>query len=231
MSKNNMENFKKFMSGRGYYIALILCAVAIGVSGYMYYRTANKNENVMGPDVSAAATLPDDTDVIGQPTKPVQTTPNASQPVTTTPDATKPQGSKPTKTASPLKGETVAPYAMDCLTYNATTRDWRVHNGVDIAAEAGTKVCAAAAGEVYTVYKDDAMGYTVVISHSGGYKTRYASLSEEVSVKVGDKVDCGQTIGTVGNSALLESAIGDHLHFSVTCNGENVDPADFLSGK
>ena len=41
MSKNNMENFKKFMSGRGYYIALILCAVAIGISGYMYYRTAN----------------------------------------------------------------------------------------------------------------------------------------------------------------------------------------------
>lgn len=230
MSKNNMENFKKFMSGRGYYIALILCAVAIGVSGYMYYRTANKTEDVNGPDVSAAATLPGgDEDVIARPTQPVQTTPGTTQPDTTKPGATQGQGSKPAKTVSPVSGETVAPYAMDCLTYNATTRDWRVHNGVDIAAEAGTKVCAAAAGEVYTVYQDDTMGYTVVISHSGGYQTRYASLSEDVAVKVGDKVACGEVIGAVGNSALLESAIGDHLHFSVTRNGENVDPADFLS--
>ncbi len=230
MSKNNMENFKKFMSGKGYYIALVLCAIAIGISGYMYYRTANKPETLSGPDASVAVTQPgEDLPVIAQPTRPVTTTPQATQPSETTPGSTKPHSSKPTKTASPVKGETVAPYAMDCLAYNATTRDWRVHNGVDIAAEAGTKVCAAAAGEVYTVYQDDTMGYTVVISHSGGYKTRYASLSEDVKVKVGDKVSLGQTIGTVGNSALLESAIGDHLHFSVTCDGEDVDPAEFLN--
>ncbi len=230
MSKNNMENFKKFISGKGYYIALILCAIAIGISGYMYYRTANAPESLSGPDASAAATLPgEDVPAIAQPTQPEQTTPATTQPDSTTPAATKPQGGKPSKTASPVKGETVAPYAMDCLAYNATTRDWRVHNGVDIAAEAGTKVTAAADGEVYTVYQDDTMGYTVVISHSGGYKTCYASLSEDVKVKVGDKVTLGQTIGTVGNSALLESAIGDHLHFSVTCNGEDVDPAEFLN--
>ena len=229
MSKNNMENFKKFMSGRGYYIALILCAVAIGISGYMYYRTANKTETPAGPDVSVAATLPnEELPSIAQPTQPALTTPKETTPAQLTPAPTQGQGSKPSKTVSPLQGQTVVSYAMDCLAYNPTTRDWRVHNGVDIAAEAGTKVCAAAAGEVYTVYKDDTMGYTVVISHSGGYKTCYASLSEDVAVKVGDKVTAGQTIGTVGNSALLESAIGDHLHFAVTCNGEEVDPADFL---
>ena len=230
MSKNNMENFKKFMSGKGYYIALILCAVAIGISGYMYYRTANNSKDPAGPDVSVAATMPDGALAsVPQPTQPAQTTPQATQPVQPTPAATQGQGSKPGKTVSPVNGQTVAFYAMDCLAYNPTTRDWRVHNGVDIAAEAGTKVCAAAAGEVYTVYKDDTMGYTVVISHSGGYKTCYASLSEDVAVKVGDKVTAGQTVGTVGNSALLESAIGDHLHFSVSCNGEEVDPADFLN--
>ncbi len=229
MSKNNMENFKKFMSGRGYYIALILCAVAIGISGYMYYRTANKTETPAGPDVSVAATLPnEELPSIAQPTQPALTTPKETTPAQLTPAPTQGQGSKPSKTVSPLQGQTVVSYAMDCLAYNPTTRDWRVHNGVDIAAEAGTKVCAAAAGEVYTVYKDDTMGYTVVISHSGGYKTCYASLSEDVAVKVGDKVTAGQIIGTVGNSALLESAIGEHLHFAVTCNGEEVDPADFL---
>ena len=73
------------------------------------------------------------------------------------------------------------------------------------------------------------MGMTVVLRHSEGYTTRYASLSENVPVKPGDIVTAGQTIGTVGNTALMESAIGDHLHFSVTCDGESVNPADFLT--
>ena len=118
---------------------------------------------------------------------------------------------------------------MDALIYNQTTRDWRVHNGIDIAAEAGTSVCAAADGTVYTIYTDETMGTTVVIRHTGGYMTRYSSLAAEVSVQVGQAVTAGQVIGAVGNSALLETAMGDHLHFSVTLNGEAVDPEEFLS--
>ena len=118
---------------------------------------------------------------------------------------------------------------MDCLSYNQTTRDWRTHNGVDIAAEAGTQVCAAAAGTVYTVYEDEMMGTVVVIRHEGGYATEYASLDKQVQVAAGDSVKLGDAIGCVGQSALLESAIGDHVHFSVTCNGESVNPAEFLS--
>jgi murein DD-endopeptidase MepM/ murein hydrolase activator NlpD len=133
------------------------------------------------------------------------------------------------RTASPVEGETVAVYAMDSLSYNATTRDWRVHNGVDIAAEEGTKVCAAAEGTVYTVYEDETMGMTVVIRHADGYVTKYASLAQEVSVKPGDTVELGQQLGCVGNTALLESAIGCHVHFSVTQNDEPVDPAQFLA--
>lgn len=129
---------------------------------------------------------------------------------------------------TPLSGKTVADYCMETLSYNATTRDWRTHNGVDIAAEAGTKVCAAAAGTVYTVYDDETMGTTVVINHDGGYTTHYSSLAQEVSVIAGDEVKVGQEIGAVGATALLETAMGDHLHFAVSCNGKPVDPAEFL---
>jgi murein DD-endopeptidase MepM/ murein hydrolase activator NlpD len=118
---------------------------------------------------------------------------------------------------------------MECLSYNQTTRDWRVHGGVDLAAEAGTEVKAAADGEVYTVYEDDSMGTTVVIQHQGGYTTHYASLAEDVRVKAGDQVTLGQTIGTVGSTALMESALGDHVCFRVTCDGDVVDPAEFLN--
>ncbi len=208
------KKFTGSVNGKGYYIALVLCAVAIGISGFLYYRNVDKpddsaNNTTVGNvqnDQAVVATNPD-----GSPAQ-----------VTTNPEE------KPMKTVAPVEGQTVAVYAMDSLTYNETTRDWRVHNGIDIAAEAGTEVCAAADGEVYTVYEDEQMGMTVVIRHENGYSTRYASLAKEVSVKAGDAVTAGQTIGLVGNTALMESAIGEHIHFSVTCNGENINPNDFL---
>ena len=100
---------------------------------------------------------------------------------------------------------------------------------MDIAAEAGTQVRAAADGTVYTTFEDDTMGYTVVVRHEGGYTTVYSSLDADLPVSAGDAVKMGDAIGTVSSSALVESAIGDHVHFSVTCNDESVDPAEFLA--
>lgn len=213
------KKFTGSVSGKGYYIALVLCAAAIGIAGFLYYRNAdtpdpsleNPTVGAPGNDQQVVATDPGGA-VIGDI--------SASQP---------PEGETVLKTVSPLQGQTVAVYAMDSLVYNETTRDWRVHNGVDIAAEAGAEVGAAADGEVYTVYEDEMMGMTVVIRHAGGYTTKYSSLSKEVSVKAGEKVTAGQVIGTVDNTALMESAIGDHLHFSVTLDGKAYDPAEFLN--
>ena len=217
MSKNN---FPINWAGKGYYITLILCAAAIGIAGFLYYRNADKEpQQLQAPTVEADATTPSDVQAIAP-----------SEGATAATDATQPPvtGSKPEKTVHPVTGETVADYSMDALCYNPTTRDWRVHDGMDIAAEAGSPVCAAADGTVYTVYEDETMGMTVVISHSGGYTTKYASLSGEVAVAAGDAVTAGQTIGYVGNTALLENAVGDHVHFSVSCGGAMMDPLDFL---
>lgn len=218
---------KKFTNGKGYYIALALCAVAIGVSGYLYYSHANQEDTQLNnPNATVDQTVPNaEKDLPVVATQPQE---SGTQPTETTvpiPSVTR----KPLQTAAPVEGEIVVVYAMDSLGYNPTTRDWRTHNGVDIAAEEGSKVCAAAEGTVYTVYEDDTMGMTVVIRHQDGYITKYASLASEVMVKAGDAVAMGQQIGYVGNTALLESAIGDHLHFSVTRNDEPVDPAEFLN--
>ena len=214
-------------NGKGYYIALILCAVAVGISGYLYYTSSNTEkptqpQEVISPtqeaeireDVPVVATQPQPqaTDPATQPTKaPVQVIPKKMQ------------------TVSPVEGEILSVYAVDSLTYNATTRDWRTHNGVDIAAQEGADVCAAADGTVYTVYEDDTMGMTVVIRHADGYVTTYASLGQEVAVAPGDSVKAGQKIGCADTSALLESAIGCHVHFGVTRDNVPVDPAEFLA--
>ena len=200
-------------AGKGYYIALVLCAVAIGISGYLYYQNAKGDEpQLQKPDPTVDVMNTGD-DRPQNPDLPTQGT-----------DPTK----KPFRTGKPVDGEVVMDYSMDCLCYNLTTRDWRTHNGMDYAAAAGTQVWAAAEGTVYTIYSDDTMGTTVVIRHDNGYVTTYASLAENVTVAVGDRVSLGQTIGYVGCSAMLETALGDHLHFSVSCDGVSIDPEDFF---
>jgi murein DD-endopeptidase MepM/ murein hydrolase activator NlpD len=81
---------------------------------------------------------------------------------------------------------------------------------------------------VYTIYNDETMGTTVVIRHEDGYVTTYSSLSDNLLVSVGQDVELGQAIGYVGTTALVETALGDHVHFSVSCAGQPVDPEDFF---
>ena len=199
--------------GRGYYIGLLLCAAAIVITGFVY--NAGREEPAVQTANTPAA-------ITGEAKLPTRDTAPAESTAATEPTAGK------LKTCMPVQGEVLSPYAMEVLSYNQTTRDWRTHNGIDLAAPAGTDVLAAADGEVYTVYEDDRMGTTVVIRHDGGYTTRYCSLATEVAVSAGQEVSMGQAIGTVGTTALMENALGDHVHFSVTKDDEPVDPTAFL---
>ncbi len=222
---------------KGYYIALILCAAAIGITSYVYYRNASEPEQVSleetYADVLVGTMGTEDVPVIATQPQPA-TQPPQTRPTTGTQGPAKetvpaPTEKKALKTMSPIAGEPIFGYSMEALSYNQTTRDWRVHNGIDLAAEAGTPVCAAADGEVYTVYEDDSLGSTVVIRHADGYTSRYCSLAEEVTVKPGDQVTMGQTIGTVGDTAIVEATLGTHVHFSVTHYDNPMDPAEFFA--
>ena len=210
MSENK---FSRFFGGKGYYIALALCAASIGVLSYVYYSGQGE------PAVQTANAPVSLVDTVALPTG--GTVPSESA------QAVQPTAGK-LATCAPVEGDVLMPYAMEVLSYNQTTRDWRVHNGVDFAAAAGTPVVAAADGQVYTVYEDDQLGMTVVIRHEGGYTTKYASLAAGVTVSAGQDVTMGQTIGTVGATALMENALGDHVHFTVTKDGETLDPMEFL---
>ena len=227
---------KLFRGGKGYYIALVLCAAAIGITSYVYHRNANTPEAVSREetygDVLVGTLGTEDVPVIAtQPQTPSQAPSQSGSKGNSVPTETAPASTekKTLKTVSPVAGESISGYSMEALSYNQTTRDWRVHNGIDLAAEEGAAVVAAADGEVYTVYEDETLGNTVVIRHSDGYTTRYCSLSDETAVKAGDMVAMGQTIGYAGDSAIVESTLGSHVHFSVSRYDTPMDPAEFLS--
>lgn len=203
----SIKNIWRNFAGKGYYIALILTAVAIGAAGILYYRSADTQQT--GLQTTEPTDLP------------------ALSTDATQSDAPANQTDQALQTAMPLSGQTVMAYSMEQLSYDPTTRDWRTHAGIDIAAEAGAEVCAAADGVVYTTYDDELLGTTVVIRHQGDYTTTYASLSQELEVAPGDEVKLGQTIGYVGCSAMVETALGDHLHFSVSHKDVSMDPQKF----
>lgn len=212
-------------SGKGYYIALVLCAAAIGITSYVTRPSKDKE-----PDTPPLLQAESPETASSQQTQALEALATEAPEESPVPSSA-PQQTQPEKlrTAPPLSGSVTTLYAMDSLSYNETTRDWRVHNGVDYPGELGDPVSAAADGTVISVREDDSLGTTVVLRHTGGYETTYQNLEESVPVQLGDKVVLGQTIGSVGATALTESAIGPHVHFSVAYQDMPMDPADFLN--
>jgi murein DD-endopeptidase MepM/ murein hydrolase activator NlpD len=100
----------------------------------------------------------------------------------------------------------------------------RPHTGIDIVAPRGTPVVASARGRVRSVGHQGEYGLLVDIDHGYGIVTRYAHLSK-ASVKVGQTVERGESIGNVGQSGL---AAGPHLHYEVLVNGQAANPRRYI---
>lgn len=238
MSDTKKRGTQRFFDGTGAYIALFLVVTALAVAGYwslIPHDTAEKPvvDETPAPSVTIPAVLPESEETVmaAPPTSEPKIIAPAQSAVTLTlpePEQIDLTPVAPSLVVNPLAGETVAAFSMDELQYSETMGDWRTHDGVDIAAEAGTPVCATSSGTVLDVRDDDLMGTTVVISHDDGFGTLYANLQSTPTVEIGDYVTAGQVIGSVGRTALGESAQPPHLHFSVTENGGFVDPASYL---
>jgi murein DD-endopeptidase MepM/ murein hydrolase activator NlpD len=99
------------------------------------------------------------------------------------------------------------------------------HAGLDIAAKRGDPVAAPAAGVVALTGAFYFNGNTVFIDHGGGLISMLCHLSE-IDVRAGDRVTRGQLLGRVGATG---RATGPHLHWSVSLNGQRVDPAATLT--
>ena len=130
--------------------------------------------------------------------------------------------------AKPVEGEIVKEFAKDNLLYSATLQEWTVHTGVDISAEKTTVVKAAEAGTVKSIKNDPRYGLTIVVEHANGFETVYANLLSSEFVVEGEKVEKGQSLGTVGNTAAFEIADEPHLHFEILKDSIQVDPSIYL---
>ena len=130
----------------------------------------------------------------------------------------------------PVSGTLSKKHDATTQVFSNTMQDYRVHLGVDIATEQNAAVTAAADGTVSQIWEDAMMGYCVAVVHGGDACTVYKNLGETLpeGIAEGVEVKLGQTIGYVGESAMVEIAEEPHLHFEMTVGGIAVDPLEYF---
>ena len=102
---------------------------------------------------------------------------------------------------------------------------YRMHNGIDLAAEQGTPIYATRAGKVTVAsYQAGGAGNYVSINHLDGFSSIYMHMTHYV-VSVGQSVKAGQLIGYVGSTGI---STGPHLHFGISYAGSYVNPLAYL---
>ena len=119
-------------------------------------------------------------------------------------------------------------YSAGAPVYSQTMKDWRIHTGTDLSAQAGEEVLACANGQVLETATDPLLGNLVTIEH-GDFVFSYCGLGEDFSVSPGDTVTQGQVIGAI-TAVPQESAESPHLHLEVRRDQVCLDPQSLLEG-
>ena len=216
--------------------------------------TALADEVTLSDSSSSTLTVTSTPELEVTPTPEPEVTPTPEPEVTPTPEPEATPTPEPEATPTPEPEATPSPKPEQVPGYQVAETDrngdflWPVpgygtvsqgydatkHTGIDISAEQGVAVIAAADGTVShiqtwdgsTTTGDQSYGNMVQITHADERTTLYAHLSK-VLVSSGDSVSAGETIGYVGNTG---NADGAHLHFEVRQSGQTVDPRPFITG-
>ena len=248
-SRGSGKKLEGFFTGKGFYIVLFLCAAVIGVSAWMM---ATGNETMENDPVKSNSASFDDkrvetvivpaqsgtaetgTEALEADAPAVNTEGLAETTEVQDSEAVAAVEEEPALEAAapiyvwPVAGQVERAHSSETLSYDQTLRDWRTHEGIDIVAELGAPVAAAHAGIVESIVQDSLYGTVLTVDHGDGTKTIYANLAELPTVNVGDWVECGDTLGSIGTTALCEIGQAAHLHFAITVNGATADPLEYL---
>ena len=244
MKYKNYKSHKPFFAGKGFYIVLLVCIMAVGAAAWGAIGTINSVDKdletekppVVSDDLDVGKNVSDvqkeeipETPVESEPTPPAESEPEntVSIPSDISGMEINPETvTVPPKFAIPLNGNIGKIFSDSELQYSATYKDMRLHLGVDVQAEKGAEVVSAAAGDVKKVANDALWGKMVVIDHGSGIVCYYCGL-EDTTVSEGETISAGTLIGKVG-TVPCESADKSHIHIAVTRDGQYISPLDLM---
>lgn len=214
-NENTNSRWMQFLHRNGVYIALAISLLAVG--GVLI---AGLTRQIAKPDPNESLNAQQQVEqkVTGEKdTRTTKTTTTTTQKITTTTTAVE----APHLYLLPLTNTVQKPFSAEGPLYCKTMRDWRLHLGTDFAGDEGQDVKAVTRGKVIAVKTDPLWGGVVEIDHGVGVITRYCGV--QALVKVGDKVDMGQIIGTL-QTIPCECAQSAHLHLEMIVDGTPIDP-------
>ena len=215
------QNQKKLQMNRTLSITLSLLVVAAVCITAIAVGTAKKQK----PPAQSSST-----------SKTSQSTSRSTQNTSQNPEPSdKPDTSvvveKVTFVAPMTAGNIIKEWSADIPVFSTTMEDYRLHLGIDVAANAGSPVYAVADGKVESVSFHPMMGQTVVIAHADGYKSVYQNMQTAIpnGIQAGAEVKAGAQIGSVGDTALIEISEDPHLHFELYKDEVCVNPLAHFS--
>ncbi|ARC86785.1 peptidase M23 family protein [Clostridium argentinense CDC 2741] len=232
---DNKSKFKQFLKKEGFYVILFVCLCAVATVAVI---TAGNRKDVATnpPVIEETAKAEGDSvvdpknfnDALQVKKEELEPVPNVQVQKENDSKAVSKQDNS--EAVNPVKGSLARAYSEDPV-YMASTKDYRPHFGMDIKTEKGAPVVVAMDGVVKSV-DVSTEGTYVEVDHQNGILTKYCNLEEKVNVKKGDNVKASQELGKIGNTTnFAYEEYGPHLHFEVSKDGKNVDPAKFVSYK
>lgn len=228
--------------GKSFYVALAICLLAVLVAIYSTYTSIKyfaKPTNDSGISINSAKSIIPKTTGLSKDDENFKEAKKYKEIVNETKinENLKDDLSKEyaIKTEGQITGTIVLPagkkmgkkYSGESPVYSKTFNDWRIHNGIDFNLPLGEKVCAITGGTVKDIYEDPMFGTTIVIDHDGDFTAIYSGLGKTAMVNVGDKIENGAEIGSIGDLP-CETLDGDHLHLSIKRGDTYVDPLEIL---
>ncbi len=223
-----------FLSGKGFYIVLSACLVAVGVAAWSAVTAFTEYQNTENlPEYSDESPSYIDNSVTSTPDEQQSEAPVQNE----LQDVEYPEQSAPAEEPTqqitadyfimPVEGNISKTFSDSTLQYSATFSDMRLHTGIDIICDTGSDIKSAGNGTVTEIYNDASLGKTIVIDHGNGIVAKYCGLADEVYVSSGDTVNAGSKIGTLGNIP-SESADMPHLHFEMFKDSKTVAPLEIM---
>ncbi len=250
--------FSRFVSSKGFYVAVALCLAGAGAATWLAVErtltgigpaassitesqvadefplaeeTERKQEGVSKP---AAPSAPAASGSQAQPPSssvsalPQQAPELPSEPVIRSEEQPVSERLPAPSYTLPVSGNVITPYSNGELVKNLTLGDWRTHDGVDISAERGVDVLAAADGVIGEVRSDPLWGTVITIDHPDGCQSIYMGLNSVTPVKQGERVIGKQAIGKV-DAIPCEISDEPHLHFAMKRDGAWIDPMSLIN--
>lgn len=251
--KKDTEFFEKTKKGKGFYIAMAICVLAVSAAGVTTYKsikefseitennTANEAAERAQSHVGEKKALDFNKSILEktedskvddlrkalheQKTETPATSDGLKKKVFSEDEIQAVSGvSPPALLIHPTgSSEAIKNFSSDKPIYSQTLSDWRTHEGVDFKADEGSAVKAITAGTVKDVFYDPSYGKTAVIDHDLGFSAFYCGLQDDVKINKNDKVAAEQEIGHVGKVP-VEIADGPHLHLMISRSGKFIDP-------